>query len=289
MSVKGTQTVRDLWRMSSSAAAAAAAAAYPDYETDHRKISMDEVVAKAAAAAAAAASPPSPRGGDANADEHGTEGNHDHDDADRDEAFVLPLGQVLMRQHKAGAAVTASGDAGSTEEDGRRPLSNNGAGDSLCFPDDLLGARDCRLEDGEELVLVSRAPTPNQDGKKHHGTCSHSVLDAQNLLWRPSQSTKSTFTGVVGRASPLRASAHPSAVRIECTNNQQHVVATVMINAQHAMARVGCGVSLADDSPRSPFLLCVGFPASFFCLTAKLAWSYRCLSDAIDWWLFGPQ
>eukprot|EP00903_Cladosiphon_okamuranus_P014066 g13074.t1 len=149
------QTVRDLWRMVARAASVAAAAAataasadaaasatQPD-NTANPKASMDKVVAAAAAVAT-----PSFQPGDSDDKVEGAcvgAGG-----AASTGEFVLPHGQVLMRQQHQ-ASVGSASAAGSSQS---VLLSGDGAEGFLCFPDDVLGGSGCRLEDGEELILV---------------------------------------------------------------------------------------------------------------------------------------
>ena len=142
------QTVRDFWRMVGSAAAAAAAitaaAAQPGDNT--AKATTEEVVAAAAAAAAAALSS-NPGGDCSDNEEEGTGGGADG--ATSAGEFVLPHGQVLMRQQQTSSVSAAA--AGSAQS---VLLTGDGAEGFLWCPDDVLGDSGCRLEDGEELVLV---------------------------------------------------------------------------------------------------------------------------------------
>lgn len=144
------QTVRDFWRVVASAAAAAAAttsaAVQPGKGSGHlnAKVSKDDVVAAASAAAAAAAVSSGPEGDN---DEDEGAGGRAEGSANNDE-FVLPHGQVLMRQQ------TRAGMAASARSTQSLLLSGDGAEGFLYFPDDVLGGSGCRLEDGEELILV---------------------------------------------------------------------------------------------------------------------------------------
>eukprot|EP00752_Nemacystus_decipiens_P013348 g11818.t1 len=194
MKVRPTQTVRDLWRMSSCAAAAApaadldsagspaglspatvvakAASAVRDLwrmsseggageNAAGTKLAVEAVVAKATAAAAAAAAA-APRGRKSNGSERDAGGGDEADAGEWDEAFALPRGQVLVRQKEAGAAATATAAAAGVPANDQEPLplSQCGAGGSVCFPDDVLGSTGCRLEDGENLVLVGPGAVP---------------------------------------------------------------------------------------------------------------------------------
>lgn len=127
-----------------ASAAASAVAAQPGNDLGP-SAEAAAAVAAAAAAAAAVEVRRSPGRDSDNEDEEeendGRAGGGTTPSAGED-AFALPLGQVLMRQ----ATLASPG--------GSQLLSDDGAGDFLCFPGDVLGPAGCRLEDGEELILV---------------------------------------------------------------------------------------------------------------------------------------
>lgn len=142
-----------------AAVTAAAAAAQPGNDSGPPRPSNDAEAATAAAVAAAIAAGPrfgrdSDHEDEDEQDGRAAAGTTSKDD-DEDDAFVLPLGQVLMRQAtRAATAVPTYGP--SSPSPGIRLLSDDSAADFLCFPDDVLGREGCRLQDGEELILVRR-------------------------------------------------------------------------------------------------------------------------------------
>ncbi|CAN0069959.1 unnamed protein product, partial [Scytosiphon promiscuus] len=153
-----TQTVRDLWRMVDRVARAADAARSESGKGDDNQGSTGddagaEVVAAAAAAAAAAEDAyTTVPGGDDDDDNTGSEG--DPNAAAKDD-FFLPRGQLLMRQATRSSAAPRNMFLPS------RLLAEDGAGDFLCFPEDVLGTKGsrggrkgCGLRDGNELILV---------------------------------------------------------------------------------------------------------------------------------------